>query len=295
MKILRNIIEKHERVALLIGNGPNLAANIMPSWQKLLQSISPQKINFPTDGLSNTEIYDLIELGMKTMSTVEIIDKNITVKIKQKIAKKLWLAPNANIKIHKAIMKLAIERKCPVLTTNFDKALEKSVNAKLYHITSKGFTRFYPWKSYYGLTQISSPIDDFGIWKIHGDVRYVDSIRLGLTDYMGSVERARRLIHKGDDRLFNGKNRSNWSGGETWLHIWFNMPIVIFGFSYDKDEVFLRWLLIEKKRYCKMINKEMNVYYISKDKPKIAILNLMKNLDCKVIEINDYMDLYTER
>lgn len=281
MRALQDIISRHNKVAFLIGNGPNLASSIMPSWKELLKSASDRPIRFEVDGLSNTEVYDLVEISSDEPKEV-----------KNRVKNKLEILPHYNISIHKRLMELAIANNIPVLTTNFDEVFEKCVNAELFHIDSKGFTRFYPWKSYYGFTQHSLPTEGFGIWKVHGDIRYPDSIRLGLTDYMGSAGRARKLIHNGDDRLFYGKRQEYWSGHQTWLHIWFNMPIVIFGLTYGLDEVFLRWLLIERRRYLNIYGAPMEVYYISKGFPAPSVSNLMQNLDVELININDYSELY---
>ena len=61
MKALEDIIKRYNKTALLIGNGPNLAAKIMPTWKNLLFSASDSPINFQLEGLSNTEVYDLVE------------------------------------------------------------------------------------------------------------------------------------------------------------------------------------------------------------------------------------------
>lgn len=281
MRALQNIVNQHPRVALLIGNGPNLAANIMFSWKDLLTSTAAQPIPFEVDGLTNTEIYDLVELHSE-----------IGQDIKEKVKTLLEVLPNCNHDIHRRLMEFARTHNSPVLTTNFDEAFEKSVDAQLFHIDSKGFTRFYPWKTYYGHEQLTLPTDGFGIWKIHGDVRYKDSIRLGLTDYMGSAERARKLIHNGEERLFQGKRQDYWQGHQTWLHIWFNLPIVIFGLGYGIDEVFLRWLLIERRRYLNLYLKPMQVYYISKGIPTPATNNLMQNVGVEIRIINNYSELY---
>lgn len=281
MKAIENIINRHDKVAFLIGNGPNLAANIMPSWKELLLTAADREITFLVDGLSNTEVYDLVEMNCYEPSAV-----------KPRVKNRLALQPEHDIAIHRRIMEFAINHDSPVLTTNFDEAFEKSVNAETYHIDSRGFTRFYPWKTYYGFTQHSLPTDGFGIWKVHGDVKYTDSIRLGLSDYMGSAGRARKLIHNGDDRLFYGKRQEYWSGHQTWLHIWFNLPLVIFGLTYGLDEVFLRWLLIERKRYFNIFGSPMEVYYVYRDIPPPAVMNLMQNLHVELVSINDYSELY---
>ena len=281
MGALQNLTSRHEKVAFLIGNGPNLAANIMPSWKDLLISAAVVPIAFAVDGLTNTEVYDLVELHSENVHDV-----------KERVKNKLELLPTYNLSIHRRLMEFASTNNSPVLTTNFDEAFEHSIDAQLFHIDSKGFTRFYPWKTYYGHEQLTLPTDGFGIWKIHGDVKYKDSIRLGLTDYMGSAERARKLIHNGDDRLFKGKRQEFWQGHQTWLHIWFNLPIVIIGLGYGIDEVFLRWLLIERRRYLNIYHDPMEVYYISKCAPAPAINNLMQNLGVEIVLINDYSEIY---
>jgi hypothetical protein len=280
MSVLQNISSGHNQVAFLIGNGPNLAANIMLSWKDLLKSISDRPIPYQTDGLTNTEVYDLVELYSANHD------------VKERVRMALELLPTYNIEIHRRLMRFAMSIHAPVLTTNFDESLEKSINAQLFNIDAKGFTRFYPWKTYYGFNQLTLPTDDFGIWKIHGDVKYKDSIRLGLSDYMGSVERARKLIHNGDDNLFKGKRQEQWQGYQTWLHIWFNLPIVIVGFGFGIDEVFLRWLLIERRRYLNIYNDPMEVYFISRGIPDPSINNLMQNLGVEIISINDYQEIY---
>jgi len=281
MKILEDIVDRHEKVAFLVGNGPNINAGIMPSWKELLMAASEKPLQIDLNGLSNTEIYDLVELYSTNPE-----------KVKARVANQLEVSKTTNLSVHYGLMQLAMRNNIPVLTTNFDPAFEASIGADLIHLNSKGFTRYYPWKTYYGFEAHKLPTDGFGIWKVHGDVKYKDSIRLGLTDYMGSVERARRLIHKGDTRLFNSKNQHYWQGHETWLHIWFNLPIVIFGLSFGADEVFLRWLLIERRRYLNLYEEPMQVYFVSKGEPKPNVKNLMQNLGGTLVSVDSYDELY---
>ena len=280
MKAIKSILEIYPKAALLIGNGPNLAADIMPSWKELLIAAGNGDINIKTRGLSNTEIYDLVQLHSSDSHDV-----------KGNIQAQLEIEEDNSLEIHKRLMKLALDYDAPVLTTNFDAAFEKSIDAEIYRTSNKGFTHFYPWTTYYGTRQLEDPTEGFGIWKVHGDVRYKKSIRLGLTDYMGSAERARRLIHKGPGRLFVRK-RFQWQGHKTWLHIWFNLPIVIFGLNFGGDEVFLRWLLIERKAYKDLRNDPMDVWYISKGTPEPSVKNLMDNLSVDFKTIENYSELY---
>ncbi|MCK4678249.1 MAG: hypothetical protein KAT48_08970 [Bacteroidales bacterium] len=281
MKAIDELINENGRCALLIGNGPNLRAGLFPEWQQLVLNAADDNINFNIDGLSNTELYDLVEIHSENSQQV-----------KERIINQLNLPEEANLTVHERLMQYALKNNLPVLTTNFDTAYEESVGAELIRINGRGFTDFYPWKSYYGFEQHQLPTDGFGIWHVHGMVHYQRSIRIGLTDYMGSVERARKLIHNGDDRLFQGKRQPYWEGHQTWLHIWFNMPMIIFGFGYGSDEVFLRWLLIERKRYFNIYDDPMQVWYITKNQLGLAVRNLMENLGVVIVEIENYDDIY---
>ena len=201
LEILKEIRARYDRAAFLIGNGPNMYTGLMPSWKVLLNNAAGKPLEVDLDGLSNTEVYDLSAI----LSGDEI-------NVKKRVSASLIIEPGERIHVQKGLMELAIKTDSPVLTTNFDAAFELSVGAGLQYITSAHFSRFYPWKSYYGFTKHDLPTDGFGIWKIHGDVRYQDSIRMGLTDYMGSAEKARKLIHSGEGRLFKGKQVDRWQG-----------------------------------------------------------------------------------
>jgi hypothetical protein len=281
MEVIREIRNNYKQATFLIGNGANLYAGIMPSWKELLKAAADRQLEFDVNGLTNTEVYDLV-----------VLNSNNGSKVKQRVCEKLQLEESYNLSVHKRIIEFARETDTPVLTTNFDEAFEKSVQAKLYHIDSGGFTRFYPWKSYYGFQQHKLPTDGFGIWKIHGDVKYADSIRLGLTDYMGSAQRARKLLLNGPGRLFNENTLDYWQGYQTWLHIWFNLPTIIFGFGFGSDEVFLRWLLIERKRYMNFIDKPMDVWYISPGEPLPTVHNLLHNLGVEFKIVSGYSEIY---
>ena len=286
MKAIKQVLKKYPHAAMLIGNGPNLSAGIMPSWSALLAAAGDQRIKYPYFELSNTEIYDLVELYAKP-----------TTDVKKNVIGQLQIKDPTKLEVHKRLMELAKSHNSPVLTTNFDAGFETAIGAKMHHITAKGFTRYYPWKSYYAIDQLVKPCDGFGIWKVHGDVRYKDSIRLGLSDYIGSARRADDLLSKGAGRLGNSHRTAPWNGHDTWLDIWFNKPIIIFGLGYGPDETFLRWLLIERRRYFNKIGREMDVTYIdvkpgNGQAPNNAVYNLMKNLGVKLKLVSGFGDIY---
>lgn len=284
MKNLTDIRATFDRAAFLIGNGPNLYSNIMPSWTDLLKSAGDGPVAFALDGLAYTEVYDLVELASPNPRG-----------IKNRIIKQLALRRKDDLSVHRHLMELAINSESPVLTTNFDAAFEASIAARINHIDSRGFTRYYPWKSYYANDAIKKPAEGFGIWKVHGDVNYRDSIRLGLADYMGSVERARKLLHHGRNRISRKKHWTYWNGSNTWLDIWFNMPIIIVGFGFGVHETFLRWLLIERKRYFRDFHpgRSIDIRYLYVNPPKPDVQNLLQTLGVEFVKMPSFDHLYT--
>jgi hypothetical protein len=114
---------------------------------------------------------------------------------------------------------------------------------------------------------------------------------------MGSVERARNLIHKGnEENLFSGKDQHRWKGRTTWLHIIFNKSLFIFGLGLKQNETFLRWLLIERKKYFKRFpDREKKGWYID---TKLNIKNdmgkriFLKYAGFEIIDVESYNDIY---
>jgi hypothetical protein len=279
MGLLKTTIGKIDKPAILVGNGINNYSNLFSNWDKLLKKYGG--VNLKTDGLTNTEIYDFIELKTEGGN-----------KLKHTIAESFQNIEKKPSKAHQDFIQLMIKNDCPVLTTNFDFTFEQGLlpsNGAFYRTSKDGFTRFYPWDTYFGQRQLDLPTDGFGIWHIHGMVNYYDSIRLGLTDYMGSVERARKLIHNG---LFNNGNHTNWEGKKSWLHIWFNMPLIIVGFGLSSNEVFIRWLFIEREKYFKKFpDRRKKTFYLSKGE-SLHLDSFLDNLNIKLEKTTDYELLY---
>jgi hypothetical protein len=279
MGLLRDTIQQLERPAILLGNGINNLENTFLDWKSLLHKIGGENLNF--EGLTYNEMYDFIEIHSANGK-----------ELKLKVCEYLKSPSIEKLQTHYQFLNLVQSENCPVLTTNFDLALETAKELTFFRTENKGFTRFYPWDTYYSQEKLQHPTDGFGIWHIHGLTRYYDSVRLGLTDYMGSVEKARNWIHKGDSRLFNGKNQGNWRGKDTWLHIWFNMPLIIVGLKLESQEVFIRWLLIERERYFRQFEerRKKTVFISTGNDSKIN--NFLNNLNIDHQITNNYADLY---
>ena len=104
---------------------------MFPSWDKLLKTHSG--VDLKTEDLTNTEIYDFIELKTEDGS-----------KLKGAIAKSFENIKKTT-KIHQDFIQLMIQKDCPVLTTNFDFSFEQDLmtsGGNIYRTSKDGFTRF---------------------------------------------------------------------------------------------------------------------------------------------------------
>lgn len=254
MTVLENILNEHkEDLALVVGNGINLAnkAARNETWKAILEQIGRRrKFLGPGEKLCKTrslvELSDLIQLHSS--------DEDRDVSVQTAFCKKLeeWEYGQG----HTDITNWARKHSVPILTTNFDTTLSDACRAKLVH-AKKGsggaqFNRYYPWSSRFEVLgqPIDKPRNSFAIWHVNGMSEYVYSVRLGLSDYMGSAHQARRWMHRGDDHLFlSGDAIDRWKGRNTWLDAFFANDLLIFGLGLSRDEVFLRWLLIERAKY----------------------------------------------
>lgn len=172
--LLREIISANrENIAFIVGNGINRYPGNPKaiSWDHLLlqlwKKFSPENFEEVPLGLSMTEFYDLLDIQGSTANYA----------IQKEAARLLegWsFQPH-----HQRFMAKARELNAPVLTTNFDLVLPDSLDLQQYYTSTKGFSDFYPWTTYFGDKQLKSPAAGFGTWYINGLVRYPRSIRLG--------------------------------------------------------------------------------------------------------------------
>ena len=294
MSLRRILLQNKNNIALVIGNGSNRYGNAkeVNSWDHLLLKLAT-KFNIPggeniPDGITLTEFYDLLELRKPVKNSAKIhLQKEFCAGMDE------WrVFPH-----HERIVRWAQTNSVPILTTNFDSVFSRVGNFPLFPERNQSFTDYYPWERYYADRPLDRPDLGFGIWHINGMEKYRRSIRLGLTHYMGSVERVRNWVHKGNERrLFSGKNDNNWVGVNTWLHIVFNKPLVIFGLGLEENEVFLRWLLIERARYFRNFphRKQLAWFIYTSENEKAGKLYFLEGLGIDAVKVPDYDDIYGE-
>ena len=283
-------------IALVIGNGINLykSENKANSWDGLLAKLAekyhidqvktePGKTELA--GIALTEFYDILDLKLNSSTKDHSLQQEFCD----------LLSSLQCYNHHQHIVKWAQKADRPILTTNFDQVLSDAGKCRLHRTIKTGFTDFYPWETYYGTKQIDNPAKGFGIWHVNGMQHYHRSIRLGLSHYMGSVERARGWLHKGNERrLFSGKNISDWAGAASWLHIIFNSELLIFGLKLEVNEVFLRWILIERARYFKMFpDRHKAAWYVyAGEKNSDGKQFFLKSVGVRPWHVDSYDDIY---
>ncbi|MEH6307591.1 hypothetical protein RYH73_18210 [Olivibacter sp. CPCC 100613] len=293
----RELIHTEKDIAFIIGNGINRYPNNPNalSWEELLLKLwhqfSPEAYKFVPKGITITEFYDLLDLAS--------IDSTAhPFQIQKKVSRLLkdWQP----LDHHTSFVKWAERHNAPILTTNFDRTLSSLPSLRQFRFKAP-FTDFYPWSTYFSSHQLRNPLEGFGIWFINGFVSYHRSIRLGLSHYMGSIEKARNYIYKGGTRnLFNSKNRMIWNGANTWLHILFNKQLCIFGLGLEENEIFIRWLLIERaKYYRKFPSRRKKAWYIvpKKEKPNeqsSGKMQFLQGIGINLIEAEGYPEIYEE-
>lgn len=299
MASLRSILNGQEgQVALVIGNGihrhqAQLSGN---DWNQMMQRLAAKygvESSQHQSGLALTELYDLIELRTPAEQRPQQLQSEFCNRMED------WRP----LEHHRRIMEWAIRHDAPVLTTNFDNVLSDAVDAKLESLFAprgsvKGPTDYYPWEKYFGIRQLENPCDGFGIWHINGLINHIRSIRLGLSHYMGSVSRARPWLHGSKEtRLFTQKDMQNWRGRDTWLHIVFNRPLLIFGLKLEGQEVFLRWLLIERAKYFRQFpHRARPAWYVfpgGENGPDDAAKRFfLQSLGVMPIDVGNYDEIY---
>lgn len=293
VKEIKEIInENSSDIAFIIGNGINRYYNQNISWEDLLlklwRNFAGDKKDIP-GGISLPEFYDILE--------IQNLNRKVYSSAIQKKVKEIMEKWKPNKEQNKSLISIK-KKNVPILTTNFDDLIPKSLRLELKIMQRKGFNYVYPWSYYYSDRDLEYPTQGFGVWYINGMIKYHGSIRLGLSHYMGSVSKARKLIHDNPESFsFEGKNQSHWPGYKTWLHIIFNKSLFIFGLGLKESEVFIRWLLIEREKYYrKFPERRHKGWYLTTQKETKTESKgrrfFLESVGINVIETDGYEDIY---
>ena len=284
---LPGIIKSGEYV-LLIGNGINRKYH-GGNWDELLKKVIRINLGLTSylekavgqNGITNTEIQNILPLEYNRKKGQKIQEKELLTSVINNIeAIKYDSVP---------MLDRCKNDKCQILTTNYDLNIENYLwatqNYNMYRTKNSRYitSNWYPWDKSYGSHDDSSPEngdnsspengddsspengDDSSpekgtkVWHIHGNINGWQSIILSLTRYIGAIHKANDLLHKGspyDD---------DWIGTTTWLKYFFTKPLIITGLALDPQELFLRWLLLQRASINQSQSHPIPAFYLGRN------------------------------
>jgi len=314
LKAKRVLTQEHADLTLLIGNGINLAQGGSGgiSWQALIQQLI--KAAFPpktkayqrlahllpgSDGqkpASYPEIFDIIAAAMGNSAAPGFnLQKHIA-----ELLKNMKPGPP-----HQALLGWAQHHQVPVLTTNYDHCLQDALAAnpmKRHRFgAGRALSDFYPWDRYYAPEPLDDPLSTFALWHLHGDRELKRSLRVGLDQYMGMVQRLRALTQQIAKQIYNEASQQPLSFDKApWLPIFMSRKLWIQGLGLGVDEVSIRWLLIQRYRFWRALhdrNENASGWYVHGPTEKIGNLDdqrriFFENVGLQVLEISKAEEAY---
>jgi hypothetical protein len=298
MGLKQVLAENAGDVALLVGNGINLydEAAGCSGWPDLLGALAKKHLSQQTHipaGISLPEFYDVLDLAAGKERRPGTLQQEFCDFMSG------WCPAGQ----HYRIVDWAQRHEVPLMTTNFDDLLTQAGRLTQFSLfkpsqTTKAPTDYYPWETYFAPSALRDSCSGFGVWQLHGMRHYRRSIRLGLSHYMGSVERARRwLYQRKQTRMLGGGGLENWRGKDTWLQVFLSKPLLIFGLALQENEVFIRWLLIERARlFSKYPQYKRPAWYVSceadRSADNVGKLFFLKSMGVEPIRVATYDEIY---
>jgi len=311
----RILAKNHANLTLLIGNGINLAQGGRGgiSWSNLIRQLiidafpaaqgirrkQLQKLLPAADekkAASYPEIFDIISAAMGPAASRKF-------KLQEHIAGLLQnMKPGPP---HAALMGWAQNHQVPVLTTNYDHCLQEAVSKPALKRrrfgTGRALSDFYPWDRYYAPASVDDPLSTFALWHIHGDRAYKRSLRVGLDQYMGMVQRLRGLTQQIAKHVYNDSPHQPLTFDQApWLPLFMSRKLWIQGLGLGVDEVSIRWLLIQRYRFWRALHdydETASGWYVHGPTEEIGALDeprkiFFENVGLRVIEITTAEQVY---
>lgn len=273
----------------------------MPNWGDLLTDLLPASMKCEAlssneaHGITYTEIFDLAVLHSGRNAFGSRLDK-VARELKERVVTRLRKARVG--KGHEQVVAYCKNNRLPLLTTNFDLTFEQLVGGAP-HTTSRMNRRYYPWNTYYAEQEHKRPLSSFGIWHVHGSIEYPDSLRLGLNDYTGAMQRIRSEFLPFASWVFNKKRGETPDAAKrlegTWIEIFLTRSPIIVGLELAPYDTLLRWLLLRRAAaHFKLPVQAPGGIYLSckKDKSKQGMEEFFRLLNIQIITVDDYPHCY---
>ena len=270
---------------LLFGNGLNYLSSSKVTWDELLNKIKGKNI-FDSNNLPNTMTYEKIFLDRNIKPTDELI-------LKKEISE--ILHRQGSNEFYKRIIDLNLDN---YLTTNYDYAFLEEIETQFGKSNIEHFNN----ETVYSIRRHKKIVfEEFNtkFWQIHGELNVPKSIMIGLDHYCGSVGKIDGYLKGNYSRKFKNISRihekinNDSFDGISWIELFFNTDVHIFGFGFDFNETDLWWILNKRARISRDTKISNSITYytkgISNDKQR-----LFESFDIKVVnyDLKNYRDYY---
>lgn len=265
-----------EKIQNKIRNNPNLTPeekntleSILDQDSKILTNVDNETLDKFIEGISFTETIALATLYQnegKTQSPNTCIAADCLKMKAARITDNMEFSKNFRGK-YMNLIDTAQKNKIPILTTNFDRNLIRvppfcdsethSVDTPLRFIGKKDpLLLSNAYFSDHELTTKDNVCTQFAIWHIHGltDAKGVDfplakTICLRPEDYQERIKELDKIVEENDEA-------AKWKNNHTWVNIFMNNDLIIFGLNLDPVEQDLRRLLVQRYFYQELLKEE---------------------------------------
>ncbi|MCX6145695.1 MAG: hypothetical protein NTW25_00370 [Candidatus Kapabacteria bacterium] len=306
LKTIKDLLQnQNEKPIFLFGNGINIyndgTNNDEICWNKLINSIANHE-NSENIQIVNSSLIERYEfLLLDKFLNSELNKDALDIRTEKEISNKFLDDIESKIEDINSISKqnfLEVLKKYKInaLTTNFE---YKYLDSSNYSYQSKDtiissndttnkiirFSSYYPINVHYRLSENSK------IYFPHGIFKMKDSIKLSFHNYLKTIEYFRKLLPQYTFEKKRNETKSDYLENlqlkfkSSWLFDFFTKDIIIFGLGLGQDELFLRWLFIERYRFNNLYSSNNYIDVVPNPNVKTYYINF--NNENNINELKD--------
>ncbi len=237
---------------IIFGNGLNRLSKGALSWDDLLKNIASNVI----PDVPNTLQYENLYLNNKLKkeeNRTSLSEEDNEFAFKCKIRDEL-----SGFKSNEVFKELASLNNVSYITPNYDSTLEKELVNQGFEFDDKKSDTTEKVYSVRRCHCFKKDGRETCVWPIHGEIRYPQTMMLGMDHYCGSIGKIDSYIKGRYD--YEGKkipsmidklNSTERKEEEaiSWIDLLFTKNIHIIGFGMDFAELDIWWILNKRKRY----------------------------------------------